>query len=156
MKWRRHIEDRFTRGFISGFIANLCLLIWDFFSYYVIRFTDLRLLDFAGQLLNGHPPKALPDLIFAQVSQILFASTMGSVFAYVIRYVEDRNLALKSCLFSLGIWFVTYAVFSLAQVPLQEKVGWQTSFSDFFGAAIYGVVLWRTWRTLERARIQTG
>jgi len=47
------MKDRFTRGLAAGIIAGIVMNLVNFFTHYVLRISDLRLLDWASILIHG-------------------------------------------------------------------------------------------------------
>jgi len=144
------IEDRFIRGFLSGLVSVVPMLIWDHLSHSVFHFSKVRYLDFMSQLFHGRLPTSLVGALFSQAEQIFFAGFMGAVFVFIVPLVGRKSLLFKSWVFSLGVWFSTYATFSLAQSPIIRRTDWFTSIKDLIGSGLYAVALWLTWSWLEQ------
>ncbi|HAN94869.1 MAG TPA: hypothetical protein DCQ17_04790, partial [Firmicutes bacterium] len=65
--------DRFYRGFYGGIIAALPLNAWSLFSYYILQFTQRRMLDWAGMLVFGSLPQPRLQVSMALVMQLVWS-----------------------------------------------------------------------------------
>jgi len=135
------LEDRLNRGFAAGIIAGIVMDIWNYFSYYILHLTNMRLLDYASVILTDKKVFILWEEIFFQLAQLFFSGAVGVIFAYLIIKINSRSCLFKSWFFSTCIWFSVFAIASLFKVPYLYKSPTATTLSNFIGASIYGVVL---------------
>ena len=59
--------------------------------FYVLHFGDERLLDFAAEIIFGHRASSIEQAIVAKGAQLLFASILGVIFAYLITRIKSIN-----------------------------------------------------------------
>lgn len=138
------MEDRFVRYFIAGIISALFMNLWDYFSYYILHLSTMRLLDYASVMLLGKKVFIFWEEIFAQLTQIFFTGMMGVLFGYLITKINSKYYLFKSWLFAVSVWFVVFAIGSLFKMPYLYKVPTQTSLNNFLESSIYGLALAQT------------
>lgn len=144
------MKDRFTRGFTAGLIAGLITSAWNIMSYNLIHISTLRYLDFVAILTYGRKTKAIWETLFSWGSTIFFFGLLGTIFIYLLSIITSDNIVLKSFLFSVTVWFSTYAITMLFKIPELTRVSFLTVFSNFIGAVIYGVALGYVVKTLDK------
>lgn len=135
------MEDRFTRGFIAGIIAGIAMNVPNYISFYLLDYAKLRFLDYASIALFGHRPLNFTEIVVAQISQIFFAGFLGIIFAYLITGITSRNHLLKGWVFSLFIWFITFAIAIVFRMPDISKPATESVISNSVGATVYGLCL---------------
>lgn len=133
------LNDRFIKGLIAGVIAAIAMNIINWLTHNVFKFSEMHILDFASILIHGSKPMNLGETLFALVGQIGFAGFMGIVFAYLIKYLNRSNYLLKAIVFSLFIWFSTYAVTIL--FGKLKHIDIATSLTNLAATLVYAIVL---------------
>lgn len=133
--------DRVFRGAISGIVAGLIMNIWSYISYSILHITTLRFIDWAAILINGTRPVGLVQDIFALFLHFIWVSFLGVVFALLVPYVTSRGYILKGLGYSWITGFLMYSVTTMFQVPSLYKAPFNTTVSNFIGAAIWGIGL---------------
>ena len=141
-----NLEDRFTLGFISGLIAGLIMNVLNFISYYVLHIATLRYLDFMAIIVYGNKPTNSFDTILALILHLGFTGILGILYAYLTPWLGAQNHLLKGALYSVSIFFLTYAITFLFKVKDLTIVPPYTVASNIITAAIYGVVLARIYK----------
>lgn len=134
------IKDRFTRGFLSGAIAGIPIVISSAIAYN-LQWTTLRWAHFAAVLIYGRKYETLWENLFASLATLFFTGLLGIIFAYLIPKMTSRNYLLKGWVFSVAIWFLCYAVTLLFQVPELQNIPLKTAFFNFILATIWGLAL---------------
>jgi len=136
-----NLKDRFTRGFIAGFVAGSAMSVFSWLSYHVLDWTELRYLDWAAVVLYGRKPITLDEVLFAQLGHLFFAGLVGVGFAFLIPRVTSMNFLLKSLVYSTFIWFMLYSVAIAYKMPFLSRISLESASSNLVGAIIYGLVL---------------
>ncbi len=134
------MDDRFTRGFISGVIAGILPLIFNFTAF-TLNFTTVRWAGFAGIFLFGHKPHSLGEEIFAVIAVFFFLGLLGIIFSLLIPFLSRENLLLKSSVFGLTVWFASFAITFLFQLPDLEDLPLLTVITNFISAILWGLTL---------------
>ncbi len=114
--------------------------IFNYMSYYWFGLAKTRFLDYAAMFVYGKAPTNLAQVIFAQITQIVFAGFLGIILSYAFTYVTSENYLFKGWVFGIMCWFFIYAAGLIFNLPLLEKVALTTAISNFIGSSIYGIV----------------
>lgn len=147
--------DRFTRGFFAGLAGGIMMAVMNHISYY-LHFAKHRYLDLAGEMLFGHSPKGLIEVLAAQAAHIFMAAILGIIFAYLVRTIGERHLLFKGWVYGLTIWFGVYMIGTLYKVHLVEHQPWQTPVSNVLGSSVYGLILAAVLSWLDRPSLARG
>jgi uncharacterized membrane protein YagU involved in acid resistance len=134
------MKDRFTRGFVAGIIAGIPTLVFNMGAFY-LKFATLHWADFMGIFTYGRKPIAFAETLFAIIAVYIFLSFLGIIFAYFILRMSSQNYILKGWVFGLSIWFISYAITILFNVPELAFIPLKTVLSNFIGASIWGISL---------------
>lgn len=146
------LNDRFTRGFIAGGITGIPIIIYNLLSQYF--FETIAYYDFAGTLIYGHRPIMLQERILAFGGVIFFVALLGSVFAMLIPNLQSKNIILKGWVFGCTVWFFSYSVTVLFQIPGLSEIDFKSALSNFLGASLWGVLLAYTISILDKRKIR--
>lgn len=134
------MEDRITSGFLAGTIGGIAANVWSFTAG-MFHFTTLRYVDWMAIILYGHvPPFTLGETFLALLGHIAFCGMLGAVFAQIIPQTSSRNLVFKSWLYSLAVWFVSYAITTLFKTEGTAPLPVHTVLSNVISATILGVI----------------
>ncbi len=134
------MEDRFERGFMAGVSGGIIMNVWSFTAGYM-KFTDLRMVDWAGIMFFGHtPPFTLIESVIAFFLQLGFSGVLGVIFAYLIPMLTSKSLHFKGLVFGSAVWFFIYGITSIFRVPgtVPSSVG--TVVSNLISALLFGFV----------------
>ncbi|WP_408956269.1 hypothetical protein [Natroniella sp. ANB-PHB2] len=134
------MTDRFTRGLIAGIIAGVPSLIFNV-SAYTLNFTNLLWGDFMGLFLFGDRPVGVAEILFSSLAQAFFLGGLGIIFAFLLPLISSQNYLLKSSVYGLAVWFMSFAVAFLFQLPKLENVTLETVVSNFISALLWGLTL---------------
>ena len=152
MNLEMDIRDRFTRGFLAGFIAAVVMNIFSFFSI-SLNWVEIAFLDWAGVFIFGRQPAGAMEISVSLGGQLFFAAIAGSIFAYLLPLTTSRNYIFKGLVYGLIVWFVSYAVSIMFRVPELIRFNLDTVTSNAVGSLIYGLVLSITLKWLnDRAK----
>lgn len=135
------MEDKFSKGFWAGLAGALAMNFIDYIFSYLLHVTQRRFLDYAAVLIYGRLANNIWEAIFAQLTQILFSSILGIVFAYFLERATDKNYLLKGWIFAIAIWLLVFTMGLLYRLPLLWRPASETAFAHFIGSSIYGLVL---------------
>lgn len=135
------MEDRFYRGFVAGAIGGVAGTALSNLSYF-LGFTALKLADWAAILIFGHvPPFALGEQLFATFIYIGWSGAVGSVFAYFLVWVTDRNLIFKAWVVGTTPYFIVYLLTALFQTPGTVPLPLATALSNYITSTVSAVVM---------------
>ena len=135
------MRDRFYWGFIAGLIAGIPMVLFNLFSYYYLRLTEIRHLDWMSIFLYGQLPQNTFDIILAQLVHFGFLALLGITFAYFVPLVSSRHYLFKGWIFSLTIFGIIYAVTLIYQVPGLILIQPYTVTSNLISSSIFGITL---------------
>lgn len=141
--------DRFYRGFIAGTAAAIPLNAWSLFSYYNLKLTDRRLLDWAGMLVFGSMPKTALQVALALFMQLVYSGFRGILFAFLVPHIGSRGVVGKAVIFSVILSFAEEFIVVLFKVPNLAETSADSVISTLLGAVLWGVVLAVILRRLE-------
>ena len=130
--------DRFKRGFIAGILAGIIVFIIGLILYY-LNLTDLLWMNFAAVMIFGRKPLLLGERVFAEIAVLFFGGLMGIVYAYLIERINSEDHLLKGFVFSETIWFSSFAITLLFDVPEFRIIIFKSSLVNFVLAAIWGL-----------------
>jgi hypothetical protein len=123
------MKDRFLIGFIAGVSGGIAAAIISI-PLYMIKLTNLRLLDYAVIFILGKEPRRTLEVILGLLLHWGFSGALGVIFAYLVNHhiVTKRHLWIKGGLFGLGSWFVinvlatVYKLKRLAVIPVETAI----------------------------------
>lgn len=133
--------DRFYRGLVAGVVAAIPLNAWNLLSFYVLRFTDRRMLDWSGMILYGSIPQTTFQIGLALVMQILWSGFRGVVFSHLFPHFSSQGYLGKAVFFSVFLGFLEEAIAVLYKVPNLAEMTSGTALSTILGAILWGVLL---------------
>lgn len=134
------LKDRFTQGFIAGFVGGLATSAINIPLYW-IGVVHIRLVDFAGVLVYGYKPKHFWESLFIFFVHWGFAGFGGILFIYLIKFIKKDNLVFKGLLFGIGIWFTVYIATELFKIEEFRVIPFPTALGNFLASSAYGIVL---------------
>ena len=133
------MTDRFMNGIIAGTAGAIVMNTFDLLSYWLFR--TIRFLDFAAVFIYESKPTFWWDTIFALLVQIVFSATLTLFFIYLLPYLKVNNYLFKGLLFGGSSWFIIYTIVKIYKIPLLYNTPWQTTTSNIFTSAIFGIVV---------------
>lgn len=135
------IKDRLTRGFFAGFISGIPMNIWSYILH-MYNLTELRFVDWTSILLLGHTadPNFLNHAI-ALSAHLVFTGILGIIFAYLIQFITSTNYYFKGWLFSVSVWFSSYALSLFFEAFNKIKLSPITPTTNFVSATAWGLIL---------------
>ena len=134
------MDDRITTGFIVGLVGGVLMSIVNTISYY-LGITELLYLDWAAVMIFGYRATTLVENVISQGGQLFFSGLVGSIFVMLIPLIKSKNLYFKGWLFSMLVWFGSYALMSILEVTPLIPIGADTVLSNIVTASFYGLVL---------------
>lgn len=88
------LKDKFTRGFVAGFIGGLAASAVNI-PLYLLGIAKFRLLDFASYLIYGYLPKTFWEIFFGFFIHWGFAGFGGGLFVYLVKFIDEDNFIFK-------------------------------------------------------------
>jgi hypothetical protein len=134
------LEDRYTRGFISGAIAGVPAMLLNYATYY-LNINSLTWIDFASIFIYGRKNITALESLFGLLAVIFFTGLVGTFFAFIVVRISSKNLVFKSWMYGVTIWFSVFAITNLFKVPELVFVNLNSAFSNFLSATIWGITL---------------
>ncbi|HBV86067.1 MAG TPA: hypothetical protein DEF42_05240 [Desulfosporosinus sp.] len=148
----RVLEDRFSRGFLAGAVSYFPQLIWLIIAM-LIGFTELIYSDFASILVYGRFAQDIYEYVFAEFIVVFWHGFLGVIFAFLLPVIKSKNLYFKGWFYGNAIWFASYVVTTLFQVPELGDINLKTSISNMIGASIQGLFLGFAFIYLEKKKV---
>lgn len=135
------MHNRFSKGLIAGVAGGIAMNVFNMIEFYVFHTTTMRYLDWAAVMLYGERTQSLWGNIFALITQIIFTSFLGVVFAVMVLIFEDRSYVFKGWYFGTLVWLLIYSVDFLLKLHDLAIIPVKTGISNFLGSSIFGIVL---------------
>lgn len=135
------LMDRFTRGLIAGIISSIIMNVWDFISFYLLKFSNLLYLDWASIMIYGDKPANLSEYMFSLITQIAWSSLLAIFFTFLIPHITSKNYLIKGAFYGFIISFIIYSVPVLYKIHYLQNVSTNTAISHAIGSTLWGVVL---------------
>lgn len=142
------MDDRLTKGFISGLIAGLIMDLVHV-ALYFLDINELTFFDWAGVIVLGHKAEGMSEFILGVGAQIFFAGALGIIFAYLIPTIGSKNIVLKGWIFGLFSWFFLNAIAVLYHVKSLVPRHFPTAAVDVVSVSIYGIILAYVFQRLQ-------
>lgn len=134
--------DRTFRGLLSGLIAGIVMNIWNFTGVYLLRISNVRLLDWVAVLTSGAKSQSVIQAITDLIIQIIWDGFLGITFAHLLVKITSRGIIIKSVLFATILWFFFRAVAILYRItPLYVGQAFAERLFNLLGAVLWGVIL---------------
>lgn len=149
-------KDRLLRGALAGIIASLCMIAFNFFSYYILHFAQQTWIESLSQLVLGQSPKDILDFIAAFGSFIIWNGFLGAIFVIIVVRKQGGSYLGRAVGYGLIIWFFLLTIGTLYHIETLDMVSSLTVFSNWISITIYGIVLgWITkrWDAYEQKMI---
>lgn len=105
--------------------------------------------DWGLALVRGATADTFYEALLGQLAHLIFAATMGILFAYLLLLIDSSCHILKGWLFGALVWFVVHVTVNLFDFQPLSPIPNSQMVSDFVTASIYGLVLTITLRRLE-------
>lgn len=144
----KRVEDRFTSGFIAGFIGGVAMSALNLISYY-LGITEILYLDWASVLIHGYRYATLLEAVIGQLGQLFFSAVVGVIFAYLLSVISSRYYLFKGWVYGLTVWFASYVITLLYNVTPLIPIKPDTVMSNIVTASVYGLVLAESFRRLS-------
>lgn len=132
--------DTFEKGFVSGVLAGLPAIIWNWGMYYA-HVSTLRYSDFVNYLTQGERPENTLELLFSFCVQMGWYGTLGIAFALIMTRLDNIRIVFKGIIWGSVMWFFFYSAFTLAKVPMVHHVHLRTALVNLVGSMIWGGVM---------------
>lgn len=133
--------DRFTAGWISGVVGGVLMNLWDFFSFFVLQFTQHTYVDWTSAMIYGKLSTTTLEFIVALILNFLFAGFLGSVLAMIIFVLGSDHYLLKGVIISTIFAFIFFTAPTLFQEPIFRTVPVDSVISNYIGAIIWGLTV---------------
>jgi len=134
------LQDRFTRGYLSGAAAGVVMAALNI-AFFNLGWSKDRYLDMVAMLFWSDMPKSLWEMGFAQVIHIAVDGLLGIVFAYLLPKLESGYLLLKGSTFGAATWFIIHAAGAFFHVPVLSESNSLTILMHLIASTIYGLLL---------------
>jgi hypothetical protein len=143
------INDRFTRGWVSGTFGGLAGGILGFLPYY-IGISQMRISDWSAILIYGRAqPFSLVDQAYALVVLAGSTGVIGIIFAFLIPVINEENIYFKGWIIFLVPWWMIYLLTALAKTEGTLNLSVMTTFSNGIVTSIIGLVAVYGYRLLK-------
>jgi uncharacterized membrane protein YagU involved in acid resistance len=135
------IDDRFTKGIISGITGALVQNILAFPAK-LLGLTDTLYIDVAYAVLFNISYKGVLSVIVSLLGHLVIDAFWGVIFAFLIKYTSSKFYIFKGIVFGCSIWFLVRVIITkIFQLPVLSKNTPKTALFFFFGAAMFGLTI---------------
>lgn len=134
------MKDRFYNGFKSGALAGVVSFVF-LFGTRALELNTLVWTDFIGLFMLGRIPDTTPEMAFIIITQFALLGIIGAIFSLITPFILSKRLILKGALFGLTIWYITFSMPYLLQLPQLTEVPLKTAISNATGASLWGATL---------------
>ena len=134
------MTDRFTNGFLTGFLSAFVPFVFNFGSR-ALGFSTLVWSDFMGLFILGRRPENTLELIYTICLQFRFLSILGSLFPLILTLISSKRYIFKGALYGITIWFILFSLPNLLQISGLGRIPLKTAISNFLGALLWGIAL---------------
>jgi len=145
--------DRFNRGFLAGIIAGIPMNIWDLASYHLLKFSNLRYLDWGSIMLFGRLPENTVQITLGLVSQLMWVGLLGIIFSYLVPLITSRKHVFKGAVYGYLIGFVIYSIPVVFGTKYLSTSSTGTTITQLIGGLIWGITLAEALRKLDEKRL---
>lgn len=136
-----NLNDRMTRGFVSGVLAGITTLIPDLI-FYQVGINKTRYLDWASAVIYGRQPYTTTEAFWAEVGHLFFDGLLGIIFVYLISKLwTSTNYLFKGWFYAVFMWFALHAYAISFRLSGLTNISLGSTISNFIGASVYGLVL---------------
>jgi hypothetical protein len=143
------INDKFTRGWVSGTLGGLAGGILGFLPYN-IGISQMRFSDWSAILIFGRPqPFSLADNVYSVIVVAGSTGVIGIIFAFLIPVINEENIYFKGWIIFLIPWWMLYLLTALAKTEGTVKLSVMTTVSDGIVTSIIGIVSVYIYRLLK-------
>ena len=136
------MKDRFTTGFVAGFVGGLAPFVFNFSSR-ALGFTTLVWADFMGFYIFGRKATGggAAEMVFAIGAQFVLLGILGSIFSLILPHITSHRHLFKGALYGTVIWFISFSIPYLLQLPELSVIPLKTAISNLIGASLWGIAL---------------
>ena len=142
------MRDRFTNGFIAGFLGGVVMSILNLISY-SLGIAQILYLDWDSVMIFGYRYATPLEAVIGQIGQLFFSAVVGVIFAYLLSVISSRYYLFKGLIFGLLVWFGSYAITLLYKVTPLIPIKPDTVMSNIVTSSVYGLVLAESLRRLS-------
>ncbi len=109
--------------------------------------------DWGLSLVRGSTANTIFEAVVGQIIHIMFAGTLGIIFAYAVLLITGRNYLLKGWVFGVFVWFAVHIAVNLLGFQPLRPIPMSQLLSDFFTASVFGLVLAETLHRLSPEKV---
>lgn len=145
-----NLEERFGRSLFIGTIASTLMVMLNLFAYYVLHWTNRRLINWVAMLVFGREAKGAIEDIFCALVQIGFATTLLIVADYLYPTITGDNRIWKGLHIGIGSWFLIMVFSHVTGIEKTLPIVLKSAITLVATSSIWGIsyVLMMSW--LER------
>lgn len=132
--------DRFVRGLIAGTLGAVIMNIWDFTSFYILKFSTVLYLDWASIVIYGNKPVNSIEYVFSLFSQIAWSGLLGVIFAFLIPHITSGFYLIKGAFYGFITSFIIFSVPILFKFTNLANLSTTTAISHALGATLWGII----------------
>lgn len=134
------INDRFTRGWISGTLGGLAGGIFGFLPYY-FGISQMRFSDWSSILIFGRSqPFSFADQVYSVIVAAGSTGVTGIIFAFLLPVINEENIYFKGWIIFLIPWWMIYLLTGLAKTEGTLNLSVMTTLSDGIVTSTIGIV----------------
>ena len=144
------IQDRWLRGSIAGGLAGIVMNAVDYILF-TLNLGEIPLWQWASVLIYGYRTTDLSETLLALVIHISFSAFLGIIFAYLTPKITSKNYLFKGVTYGLIVFFASYTITQLFNVTPLIPVKGDTVIANVITASVWGLVLAKALRWLDKS-----
>ncbi len=150
------LDDNFIPGLVVGGISGTLINFVDIVLIDLLKFGQIRFMDYAGLLAYGRQFQGFPENLLAFFLQVGLSATLGVLFIYIIDRVSTKYLLLKGIFFALNFWYFIFALVLLFKVPYVLVVSFKGAAENLLSSLLFGVFLAESYQMIYLRKNRWG
>ncbi|EEG79074.1 hypothetical protein [Dethiobacter alkaliphilus] len=136
------MKDRFSNGFLAGFLAGIVPVVINF-SGRALDLTTIVWSDFIALFIFGSmTTEGAAELVFAVSVLTVFLGVLGGIFArYILPSLNSQRHLFKGLLFGTTSWILFFSIPYLFQLPDLDEVALKSAMTNFISASLWGLTM---------------
>lgn len=147
------MNDRLVNGLIAGFIGGAVAKAWSLFSFYVLHFATLPMLDWIDAIFIGHIHRNTGEWVVGFVGVLFWHMGLGVGMSFLFQLIGVRAYLVKGLFYASAVQYAIYGATGLFRLHDIVPLDWQTLTSDFVVAIVFGLVTAYVLKRLDHPRV---
>lgn len=132
------MQDKFLHGMITGVLASIPQAVVSLTAYW-LKLSNIRFQDFSAVFIFGHRSTGLLESLHAEAGVLIFSGLVGIILMLVFPQISSKYYILKTWFFGMTVWYFSFAIAILFQVPTLTYIDLSSAIVTFIGSSLWGV-----------------